>query len=61
MPPDDLRCLGSEFQRVVAATKKTRVPVWVLTLVTNNKWKPDELRTLGLGARENNDRQWSRV
>ena len=49
---EDLTFSGSEFPRVETATKKTWVPVWVLTLGTNNKWKPDERSSLGLSAKE---------
>jgi len=49
---DDLTRSGSEFQRVVTATEKARVPAWALTLGTNNKWKQDERGRLGLGAKE---------
>ena len=47
---DDLTCTGSEFQTVGTATEKARVPAWVLTLRTDNKWKPDERNSLGLGS-----------
>ena len=50
---DDSACSESEFQRVGTATEKARVPVWVFTLGTDNKWKPDKRISLGLGAREN--------
>ena len=40
------------FQKVGTATEKARVPVWVLTLGTDNKWKPDERSSLDLAARE---------
>ena len=46
MLSDDLTCWGSEFQRVGTATEKATVSVWVLTLGTDNKWKP-ELSGLG--------------
>ena len=49
---DDLTCSESEFQRVGTATGKAGVPAWVITLGTDNKWKPDEQSSLGLGARE---------
>ena len=51
---DDVTCLGCEFQRIGTATEKAWVPAWVLTLGTDNKWKPDERSSLGLalGARE---------
>jgi len=49
---DDLTYSESEFQRVGTSTEKWRVPAWVLTLGTDNKWKPDERSSLGLGARE---------
>jgi len=39
---DDLKCSGNEFQRVGTATEKA----WVLTLGTDNKWKPDERSSL---------------
>ena len=49
---DDLTCSGSEFQRIGTATEKARVPAWVLTMGTDNKWKPDGRSSLGLGAKE---------
>ena len=49
---DDITCSESEFQRLWTATEKGRVPVWVLTLGTYNKWKPDERSSLGLDAKE---------
>jgi len=56
---DDLTCSGSEFQRVGTATeKKTRVPVWVLTLGKDNKWKPDEWWYLGLGGKESMNKRY---
>ena len=45
-----LTCSGAEFQRVATATEEAPVPAWVLTLGTDNKWKPDERSSLGLGA-----------
>jgi len=48
----NLTCSGSEFQRVGTATEKVPVPAWVLTMETDNKWKPDERSSLDLGARE---------
>jgi hypothetical protein len=58
---DDLACSESEFQRVGTETENTRVPVWVLTLGTDNKWKSDEQSSLGLGAKESmeNRYEWS--
>jgi len=47
---DDLTCSESEFQRVQTATEKIRV--WVVTLGTDNKWKPDGRSSLSLGAKE---------
>jgi len=55
---DDLICPGSEFQIVETATEKTRVPAWVLTLGTDNKWKPDERSSLGLGAKESMENRY---
>jgi len=49
---DDLTCPGSEFQRVGTATDKVQVPTWVLTLEIDNKWKPDERFSLGLGEKK---------
>ena len=51
---DDLTCSESEFQRVRTATEKPRVPAWILTLGTDNKWKPDKRSSLGMGAEEQN-------
>jgi len=39
MGRDHLTCSGSEFQRVVTANEKARVPAWALTLGTDNKCK----------------------
>jgi len=71
---DDLTCSYSVFQRVEIATEKARVPVWVLNLGTDNKWKPNERSSLSLDGREvvwkidtkdprknEFDRQWYRV
>jgi hypothetical protein len=55
---NDLTCSESEFQRVVTATEKARVPAWVLTLGTDNKRKPDERSYLGLDATENVDNRY---
>jgi len=55
---DDLTCSGSEFQRLGTATEKARVPVWVLTLGTDNKWKPDERSSLCLGAKESMENRY---
>jgi len=44
--------------------KKHRVSVSVLTLGTDNMWKPDERSSVGLGAKESMeefDKQWYRV
>ena len=49
---DDLTCSCSEFQRAWTSTEKARVPALILTLGTDNKGKPDERSTLGLGAKE---------
>jgi len=49
---DDLTYSGSAFQRVGTATEKTGVLTWILTLRTDNKWKPDERSYLGFGAKE---------
>ena len=43
---------GSDFQRVGTGTETARVPALVLTLETDNKWKPDERSSVGLGAKE---------
>jgi len=45
---DNLTCSESEFQRVA----------WVLTLGTDNKWKPDEQSSLGLGAKESMENRY---
>jgi len=55
---DDITCSESEFQRVGIATEKARVPACVLTLGTDNKWKPDERSSLGLGARESMEKRY---
>ena len=55
---DDLTCSGSEFRRIGTATEKAQVPAWVLTLGTENKWKPDEWTTLGLDARESMENRY---
>ena len=44
---DNLKCSWGDFQRVGIATETA----WVLTLGTDNKWKPDERSNLGLGVR----------
>ena len=49
---DDLTCSEGEFQWVRTATEKAWVPVWVLTLGTDNNWKPDEWSSPGLGTKE---------
>ena len=49
---DDLTCSESEFRRVGTATEKALFPAWVLTLETDNKWKPEERSSLGLDGRE---------
>jgi len=49
---DGLTCSESEFQVVGTTTERARVPSWVLTLRTDNKWKPDKQSSLGLTARE---------
>jgi len=54
----DLTCSESEFQREGTATVKAWVPAWVLTLGTDNKWKPDERSSLGLGARESMENRY---
>ena len=48
----------SEFQRVGTATEKAPVPVWVLTLGPENKWKPDEQNSLDLGAKESMENRY---
>ena len=53
---DDLT--ESEFQRVGTATEKARDPARVLTLGTDNKWKPDEQSIVGLGARESMENRY---
>ena len=53
---DDLTCSESEFQRVGTATEK--LPAWVLTLGTDNKWKPNERCSLGLGAKESMENRY---
>jgi len=55
---DDLTRSESEFQRVGTATEKARDPVWVLTLRTDNKWKPDERSSLGLGDKESMENRY---
>jgi len=55
---DDVTCSESEFQRVGTATEKSRVPAWVLTMGTDNKWKRDERSSLGLGAKESMDNRY---
>jgi len=54
---DDSTRSGSEFQRMGIATEKARVPVSVLTLGTDNKWKTDERSSLGLGAKESMEKR----
>jgi len=48
---DDFKCSRSELQSR-DNNWKTRMPAYVLTLGTDNKWKPDEWSPLGLGAWE---------
>ena len=48
----------SEFQRVATATEKVRVSAWVLTLRTDNKWKPDERSSLDLGDKESMENRY---
>jgi len=48
----------SEFQRVGTATEKARVPVWALTLGIDNKRKPNERSSLGLGDKESMDTRY---
>jgi len=55
---DDLTCSESEFQRVGTVIKNSRVPGWVLTLGTNNKWKPDERNSLVMGAKESMENRY---
>ena len=55
---DGLICSGSEFQREVTATEKARVTEWVLTLGTDNKWKPYKRWPLGSRARENMENKY---
>jgi len=54
----DLTGSQSEFQRVGKATEKARVPAWDLTLGTDNKWKPDERRSLRLGDKESMENRY---
>jgi len=55
---DDLTSSESEFQRVGTTTEKARLPAWVVTLETDNKWKPDEWSYLGLGAKESMENRY---
>jgi len=55
---DDLSCSESEFQRVGTPTEKARVPGWVLTLGTDNEWKPDERSSLGSDAKESMENRY---
>ena len=54
----DLICSGSEFQRLGTGTEKAWVPAGVLTLETDNKWKPDERNCLGLGDKESMEHRY---
>jgi len=40
------------------ATEKAQVPTWGLTLVTNNKWKPDERSYLALDDKESMENRY---
>jgi len=57
---DDLTCSESEFQRVGTATEKEQVPAWVVTLGTDNKWKPNDWSYLGLGAKDSMENRHER-
>jgi len=48
----DLTCSWSKFQIVGTTTENARIPAWVLTLDTENKWKLGEWDYLALGAKE---------
>jgi len=54
----DLTRSESEFQRVGTTTEKAWLPAWVLTLETDQKWKPAAWRTVGLGAKENMENRY---
>jgi len=56
---DDLTCSEREFQRVGIATDKARVLAWVLILGKDNKRKPDERSSLGLGDKESMENEGS--
>jgi len=55
---DDLTCSWSEFLRVRKTTEKARVRAWVSTLGTDNKWKPDEQSSFGLGGKESMENRY---
>jgi len=55
---DDLICSESESQRVGTATEKARVSASVLTLETDNKWKPYERSSLDFGAKESTENRY---
>jgi len=54
----DLTGSESEFQKVGTATEKARVPASVVTLGTDNKWKPDERSSQGLGVKESMENRY---